>query len=501
MHAWAIATAAMVAAGCGLVGTLLVVRRMSLLGDAISHAMLPGIVVAVLAGGRPGGLLVLVGAVVAALLTVWLTQVLRTEGGLAEDAGAGVAFTTLFALGVVMVTAAASRIDLDPACVLHGVLELVPFDTVPVLGVEVPRAFLTATAVFVLLAVAAIATWKMQVFTAFDTEAARAAGVPVAAVTTGLLIATSLATVAGFEAVGAILVVAMLVVPAATAELLSRRLHRIAVLAILLGVAAAGIGYLVAWWCNTSAAGMIAVVWPCGCALWVLGIVGPTLPLPHAAKAKAYNEDAHATGGITNRRSGRPITLPPPAPGVVSALVQAQSLVIADGHESIRIVRVEGDAPCLLGVRVGNHLQRLARAHVPDTHRLVGGTRGNHAAIGRGGHAQYPRRVPRHRGDLQAGAQLVQINVRIIRARDEVRAIGREGERAHVGRVPLKALRDELRLDVKHVHAALGCAARDVPAVGRHRDAHDKFVSARGHREEPLAARRAPHVDVPWLCA
>ena len=260
MHAWAIATAAMVAAGCALVGTLLVVRRMSLLGDAISHALLPGIVVAVLAGGRPGGLLVLVGAVVAALLTVWLTQMLRTEGGLAEDAGAGVAFTTLFALGVVMVTAVASRVDLDPDCVLHGVLELVPFDTVPVLGVEVPRAFLTATAVFVLLAVAAIATWKMQVFTAFDAEAARAAGVPVAAVTTGLLIATSLATVAGFEAVGAILVVAMLVVPAATAELLSRRLHRIAVLAILLGVAAAGIGYLVAWWCNTSAAGMIAVV-------------------------------------------------------------------------------------------------------------------------------------------------------------------------------------------------------------------------------------------------
>jgi manganese/zinc/iron transport system permease protein len=212
MHAWAIATAAMVAAGCALVGTLLVVRRMSLVGDAISHAVLPGIVVAVLAGGRPGGVLVLVGAVAAALLTVWLTQLLRTEGGLAEDAGAGVTFTTLFALGVVLVTAAASRIDLDPACVLHGMLELVPFDTLPIAGVEVPRAFLTATVVFVVLAV------------------------------------------------GAILVVAMLVVPAATAELLTRRLHRIAVLSMLLGVMAAGVGYLAAWWCNTSAAGMIAVV-------------------------------------------------------------------------------------------------------------------------------------------------------------------------------------------------------------------------------------------------
>lgn len=260
MHAWAIATAAMVAAGCALVGTLLVVRRMSLVGDAISHAVLPGIVVAVLAGGRLGGPLVLVGAVAAALLTVWLTQLLRTEGGLSEDAGAGVAFTTLFAIGVVIVTAAASRIDLDPACVLHGLLELVPFDTVPMLGVEVPRAFLTATVVFVTLALTAVATWKLQVFTAFDPGAARAAGVPVAAVTTGLLVATALATVAGFEAVGAILVVAMLVVPAATAELLTRRLHRIAVLAIFLGVVAAAIGYLAAWRWNTAAAGMIAVV-------------------------------------------------------------------------------------------------------------------------------------------------------------------------------------------------------------------------------------------------
>jgi len=260
MHAWAIATAAMVAAGCGLVGTLLVVRRMSLVGDAISHAVLPGIVAAVLLGGRPGGPFVLAGAVGAALLAVWLTNRFRDGAGLGEDAAAGVAFTTLFALGVVMITAAASRIDLDPACVLYGVLELVPFDTTPILGIEVPRAFLTASVVFLALAAAALATWKMQVFTAFDPEAAGAAGIPVAAVTTGLLAATAVATVAGFEAVGAILVVALLVVPAATAELLSRRLHRIAGLAVLLGMAAAGIGYLLAWRFNTNAAGMIAVV-------------------------------------------------------------------------------------------------------------------------------------------------------------------------------------------------------------------------------------------------
>ncbi|MFM8292538.1 MAG: metal ABC transporter permease, partial [Planctomycetia bacterium] len=235
MHAWALATAAVTAAACSLVGTLLVVRRMSLLGDAIAHAVLPGIVIAVLAGGRPGGPLVFAAAVAAALVTVWLTQALKSGAGLAEDAGAGLVFTTMFALGVALVSAAGRGAHIDAACILGGDLTFVPFDTVTVAGCELPRAFLTGGLVLVLLAAAAWATWKLQVFTAFDAAAARAVGLPVAAVTAGLLAATAVATVASFQAVGAILVVALLVVPAATAELLTTRLHRVAVVAVVLG--------------------------------------------------------------------------------------------------------------------------------------------------------------------------------------------------------------------------------------------------------------------------
>jgi ABC-type Mn2+/Zn2+ transport system permease subunit len=260
MHAWALATAAVTAAACGLVGTLLVVRRMSLIGDAIAHAVLPGIVIAVLAGGRPGGPLVFAAAVAAALVTVWLTQALRSRVGLAEDAGAGLVFTTMFALGVALVSAVGRGAHIDAACVLQGDLTFVPFDTVAVAGVELPRAFLTGGLVLVLLAVAAWATWKLQVFTAFDAAAARAAGVPVAAVTAGLLAATAVATVASFEAVGAVLVVALLVAPAAAAELLVRRLHHVAIVAVCIAVTGAVIGYLVAWRWNVNAAGAIAVV-------------------------------------------------------------------------------------------------------------------------------------------------------------------------------------------------------------------------------------------------
>jgi manganese/zinc/iron transport system permease protein len=260
VHAWAMATAAMVSASCGLVGGLLVVRRMSLLGDAIAHAVLPGIAVAVLAGGSLGGPAVFLGAVVAALATVWLTQAIRAGVGLAEDAGAGVVFTSLFALGVVIVTLAANRIDLDPECVLFGILELAAFDRVSLGGWLIPRAFLTAAVVFAAVASLLTATWRWQVFTAFDSAAARAAGIPVATVTGFLLAATAVAAVAGFEAVGAVLVVAMLVVPAATAELLVHRMHWLVIVAVTVAMASACVGYLAAWRWNTSAAGMIAVV-------------------------------------------------------------------------------------------------------------------------------------------------------------------------------------------------------------------------------------------------
>ena len=260
IHGWALATAAVVSAACAVVGTLLVVRRVSLLGDAIGHAVLPGIAVAVLAGGRPGGPLVFAGAVAAALATVWLTRTLHEGLAVDEDAASGVVFTSLFAAGVVIISLAGPRIDIDPSCVLYGILELVPFDTVRVAGAAVPRAFLGAAIVLGGLVAAAALSWKFIVFAAFDPAAARALGIPVGAVATGTLAATALATVAGFEAVGAVLVVAMLVVPAAAAELLVRRLHHVALLAVAIAVAGACAGYIAAWHWNTNAAGMIAVV-------------------------------------------------------------------------------------------------------------------------------------------------------------------------------------------------------------------------------------------------
>ncbi len=270
MHGWAMATAAVVSAAAAVVGSLLVVRRMSLIGDAISHAVLPGIVVGVLLGGRPGGPLATLGAVAAALVTVWLAELLRRKGRLSEDAAAGVVFTTLFAGGVALLSAAASRVDADAGCVLYGMLELVPFDSLPVAGVEVPRAFLTGTVVLAAVLGGLWFTWRQQLATAFDADSAAVVGIPARATTLGLLCATAVVTVASFEAVGAVIVVAMLVVPAATAELLVATLPRLILVAVGLAVAAACSGYAVAWQAETNAAGMIAVMLGIGYAFAVV---------------------------------------------------------------------------------------------------------------------------------------------------------------------------------------------------------------------------------------
>ena len=409
MHLWAIATAAVVAAGCAVVGTLLVVRRMSLLGDAISHAVLPGIVVAVLLGGRPGGMWVLVGAVVAALVTVWLTQLLHEGVGMSEDAGAGVVFTTLFALGVVMITLAASRIDLDPSCVLYGILELVPFDTLLLGGVEVPRAFLTAGLVFLCLLAGVALLWKEFLASAFDPAAAAAAGLPVAGLTTGLLAATALATVAGFEAVGAILVVAMLVVPAAAAELLVQRLHLVMGLAIALGVLGAIVGYLAAWHFNTSAAGMIAVVLGIEYALAVLLAPGHgILARAWAAAGLAWRvacEDRLAVQWRAEEGGGRAADAAGMFPWLVCLWLRGSGRIAADGRllplgrsEAMVIVRSHRLWEAWLGRHVALPLDHLHPPAEWIEHHLGSEVRGRIAAdVGQPAGDPHGRTIPPER--------------------------------------------------------------------------------------------------------
>ncbi len=256
---WTIATAGACSASAGVIGCFLVLRRQSLLGDAISHAVLPGLAGAFLLSGTREPWAMMLGALVAGLATALLSAWVSRAGRLPEDTSMGVVFTVLFALGVVMLNQV-EGIDLDPSCVLYGALETTALSTSDVLGVEVPRAFLMLAPMLVLNVLVVVVFFKELKIASFDPALATSLGIGAGLVHYALMGLTAATAVASFEAVGSILVVAMLVAPGATAHLLTNRLWVMVVLAGVLGVLASFVGYVLALAWSASVAGMIGAV-------------------------------------------------------------------------------------------------------------------------------------------------------------------------------------------------------------------------------------------------
>lgn len=247
---------------CALVGVYLVLRKQSLLGDAISHSVLPGLVIVVVLTGRLDSPWLLVAALITGVATAALAQGLHDWGGVAEDSSLGVVYTSLFALGVVLIRLFASGSHIDVDCVLSGSLETsaLQVEPLPLLGWQVPRAmFLLLTMLAVVLAFITLA-WKELKLITFDPALAAAIGLPVLAINYLLMGITAGVTVASFEAVGAILVTPMIVVPAAAARLLCDRLWTTLATAAVLGAIAAVGGYLAAYALGANVAGMTAAV-------------------------------------------------------------------------------------------------------------------------------------------------------------------------------------------------------------------------------------------------
>jgi manganese/zinc/iron transport system permease protein len=256
VDAWIVLTGAVTNVACAVIGCFLVLRRMSLMGDAISHAVLPGLVVAFLFSGTLNIVPLFLGAAAVGLLTTFLTQSLHQYARVPSDASMGVVFTSLFALGVVLVKKYVSGLHFDVACVYEGALEYVPFAE-PVFGL--PRPLFTTLVVLVLNLVVLALLWKELKVSSFDESLASTMGFSATAMHYLLMMLVAVTTVASFEAVGSILVVAMLIVPAATAQLLCDRLGTMVFLAAVTGVLAAVLGYLAGSWFDTNYAGMMAV--------------------------------------------------------------------------------------------------------------------------------------------------------------------------------------------------------------------------------------------------
>lgn len=259
---WIILTGSLVAISCGTLGCYLILRKMAMVGDAISHAVLPGIVLAFLFSGSRDTLTMLLGAGILGLLTTFLIETVHKRGRLQEDASIGVVFTLLFAIGVILISLYAGYVDLDQDCVLYGEIAYVPLDIwYTASGIELgPRTVWILGGVLIGVLSLVRFGYKELTVTTFDPQFAAAIGISTSLWHYILMGAVSLTTVASFESVGAVLVVAFLVVPPATAYLLTDKLSTMLALSALTGILSAAGGYALAAAIDGSIAGAMAAV-------------------------------------------------------------------------------------------------------------------------------------------------------------------------------------------------------------------------------------------------
>lgn len=254
-------TAIFTAISCAVLGAFLVLRKMTMVGDAISHAVLPGIAIAYLLSQSRASLPMFLGAALVGVFATVVIEILSKKWKVQSDASIGMTFTTLFALGVVLITFWSDKVDLDQECVLYGEIAFVPFNTWSLAGQSMgPIALWSSGILLLIVLIYTFAGYKGLLMSSFNEDYAAVLGIGVGAWNLSLMSMVSVATVISFESVGAILVVALLVAPAATAYLISQKLKPMILLAALFGFSGSLLGYLISARFDTSIAGGIATM-------------------------------------------------------------------------------------------------------------------------------------------------------------------------------------------------------------------------------------------------
>jgi manganese/zinc/iron transport system permease protein len=267
LDGWIIVIAILASVSAALLGNFLVLRRLSLLSDAISHSVLPGLAAAYLLTANRYSWTALIGAIAVGLVTVWLTELIGQYGRVDEGASTGIVFTGLFALGLVMIVQAADRVDLDPNCVLFGDIELSPLDSVDTAVGVIPRSAMVLSVCLLLNTLFIVLLFRLLRIATFDPQLASSLGISPRILHYALATLVAITSVCSFEAVGNVLVVTMFIVPPTIAFLLVSRLPMMILVSAIVAAFAAIVGHLSAiaipamfGYKSTSTAAMISVV-------------------------------------------------------------------------------------------------------------------------------------------------------------------------------------------------------------------------------------------------
>lgn len=282
-----LSVAVLTAVTCSLNGALLVLRKQAMTGDAISHAILPGIAIAFLWSGSRSTFWMLLGASILGVFTVLLTDLIRRRGRIRGDAALGIVFTTLFAIGVVLISKYSANIDLDQECVLYGEIAYTPWDRLQLAGIDlgVRALWMQAMVLVPTLLFLKFAYARIVVYT-FDEAYGSSTGLRMKGIHYTATFLTAMTTVASFESVGAILVVALLIIPSATALLFAESVPKVLVFSAVAGILASVSGMGLASISNTSIAASIAVA---ALTFFLLGMVVKRIQLRKLKTPSALN--------------------------------------------------------------------------------------------------------------------------------------------------------------------------------------------------------------------
>lgn len=248
--------ASLVAIACAIPGVFLVLRKMALISDAISHSILPGLVIGFfITHDLNSPLLILMGAL-SGIVTVVLVEYIQKTKLVKEDTAIGLVFPALFSIGVLLIAKNANDIHLDVDAVLLGELAFAPFDRLLINGTDIgPKSLWIIGSILLITLSLLIAFFKELKVSTFDAGLATAFGFSPMVIHYGLMSVASITTVGAFDAVGAVLVVALMIAPAATSYLLTNNLKKMLVLSIVFGVISSISGYWVAHWLDASISG------------------------------------------------------------------------------------------------------------------------------------------------------------------------------------------------------------------------------------------------------
>ena len=253
--------AMIVAASCAIPGVFLVLRRMSLISDAISHSILLGIVIGFFITRDLNSPLLILLAALTGVVTIIMVEMIQRSKLVKEDTAIGLVFPLLFSIGVILISKNANDIHLDVDAVLIGELAFAPFDRFLFNGMDLgPKSLWIMGTILILTITLLLLFFKELKVTTFDKGLAASMGISPLIFHYGLMSVSSITIVGAFDAVGAILVVALMIAPAATAYLLTTNLKRMIGISILFGITSAIGGYWLAHYLDASISGSMTTV-------------------------------------------------------------------------------------------------------------------------------------------------------------------------------------------------------------------------------------------------